>query len=110
MLVFNLHPFLQIRGVTNPRRFLIDLGINHITAAKLLKGEMSSLRLEHVAKICQALRCTPNDLLEWVPDKNALLDAEHPLNKLASRKNIGLLLEKLGSMSYEDLVKLLQGM
>lgn len=107
MLKFNLHPFLKMRRVANPRRFLIDLNINHITAAKLLKGEMTSLRLEHIEKICLALRCTPNDLLEWTPDKNSLTDSSHPINKIASRKNVERLLDKFNTMSYEELERLM---
>ena len=106
MLKFNLHPFFKVRGVGNPRRFLIDLGINHISAAKLLKGEMTSLRLEHIEKICLALRCTPNDLLEWTPDNTFSADAAHPIHAIAPRKNIDRLLDKLGNMSYEEMERL----
>ena len=107
MLKFNLHPFFKVRGVPNPRRFLIDLNINHISAAKLLKGEMTSLRLEHIEKICLALRCTPNDLLEWEPNKITRPDKDHPMYRLAQRKNFDRLLEKIGNLSPEELERLL---
>lgn len=107
MLKFNLHPFLKMRRVVNARRYLIDLGINHITAAKLLKGEMTSLRLEHIEKICLALRCTPNDLLEWTPDKSFSTDSAHPIHTLVPHKNVDKLLDKLNTMSYEEMERLM---
>lgn len=106
MLTFNLTPFFRMRGVSQPRQFLIGLGINHVTARKLLKGEMTSLRLEHIEKICEALRCTPNDLLEWEPNKSSPLDKEHPLHGLAPRKNLDRLFDKIGRLSAAELEKL----
>lgn len=108
MLKFNLYPIFRIRNVSNPRRFLIARGMNHISASKLLKGEQSSLRLKHVERICRALHCTPNDLLEWSPDANEVLDQAHPLRLLAPRKKVGALLNKLESLSIEEIERLLE--
>lgn len=108
MLKINLHPICRLRGVAYPRRFFTELGINHLSVSKLLKGETTSLRLEHIEKICLALRCTPNDLLEWTPDKSFSADSAHPLHAIAPRKNIDRLLERLGNMSYEEMERMME--
>jgi len=43
---------------------------------------MSSFSLDTVEKLCLALNCTPNDLLEWTPSKNMTVNDTHALNAL----------------------------
>ena len=107
MLKFNLHPFLKIRRVLYPRRLLINLKINPVSATRLLRGELNSLKLAHVEKICLALCCTPNDLLEWTPDKTFVDDGSHPIHKIAPRRNIDRLLNKPDTLSYEEIGRLM---
>lgn len=106
MLKFNLKTYLQLRNVNKPRTFLINLGIYHGTARKILSGEMDTLQLRHLENICRALRCTPNDILEWMPDPQRPVDESHPLYQLASNKNLNRLLEKIGKLSVEELERL----
>jgi hypothetical protein len=32
------------------------------------------------------LHCTPNDLIEWIPDKNEILSDNHPLKTLERKE------------------------
>lgn len=109
MLRFNLNLILTKRNILHPRQFLIEqAGINHVTASNLLKGDAKLLRLTYVTKLCRALRCTPDELLEWVPAKGeSALPENHPLTKLANRaeeeKLVEKMIDKVGSMSPDEL-------
>ena len=41
-------------------------GISNYVISKMTRNE--NITVETVGKICQALNCTPNDMLEFVPD------------------------------------------
>lgn len=103
MLRFNFANLARMRSDRAPRRFLMDLGLNHVLAAKLLQGEAQSIRLSQLETICEALRCTPNDLLEWKPDGSRSLDPDHPLRSLRSMHLQDRLADKLRSMSVSEL-------
>ncbi|WP_370089005.1 helix-turn-helix domain-containing protein [Ekhidna sp.] len=91
MLTYNLSTIFSIRGVKNGYTFLKKLGIGHIAAHNLVSGKVRSIRLDHVEKICHALHCTPNDLLEWAPG-DTMIASDHPLHKLRAREeNLNLL-------------------
>lgn len=36
--------------------------ITHYNLSKLVKNETTSIKFEHIASICKALECTPNDI------------------------------------------------
>ncbi len=82
MLSFRPGRVFHLRDVKNPVTFMMKNGINRSTASNLFRGQVTFIRLEHLERLCLLLRCTPNDLLQWTPDKSHAPDAEHPLNSL----------------------------
>ena len=42
-------------------------GISNYVISKMNRGE--NITVDVVGKICRALDCTPNDIMEFVPDK-----------------------------------------
>lgn len=44
--------------------------ISQNSLGKIVKGETDSIRFDNLQKICQALNCTPNDIIEFVPEEN----------------------------------------
>ncbi|MBN2637499.1 MAG: hypothetical protein JXR65_00255 [Bacteroidales bacterium] len=38
-------------------------------------------------KICLLLNCTPNDVMQWIPDGNETVEKNQPLNKLLRTQN-----------------------
>ena len=46
-----------------------EVGITHYNLSKLVKNETTSIKFEHIEKICKALNCTPNDILGWDDNK-----------------------------------------
>jgi hypothetical protein len=47
------------------------------------------------------LRCTPNDLYEWVPDDSAQIDDRHPMNVIRKKEKIADLTKTLHSVPLE---------
>jgi DNA-binding Xre family transcriptional regulator len=105
MLKLNIHYIATLRGYNKAYAFLMSLGISHNIAQRLAAGDTKKIPLDHLEKICIALRCTPNDLLDWQADNQAV-DADHPLHALnrdtARLKN----LEKLKSLPLDKLERL----
>ena len=49
------------------KKDLIDIaGISHYVISKMNKGE--NITVEVVGKICRALDCTPNDIMEFIEE------------------------------------------
>ena len=81
MLKYNLKRLLQERSIKNPVTFLTNAGFNRQTASRLASNRFAVLSAAYFEKLCVALKCTPNDLMDWVPDKNTSAE-NHPLASL----------------------------
>lgn len=107
MLRFNLTNLMQARGIRKPSQYLIKtLGIGSNSATDLKMGRTWSLNLRHVSTLCYALKCTPNDLLEWMPEKGQTTEG-HPLNKL-KRENTQELIDIITDLPYEKTLEMLK--
>ncbi len=82
MLITNINKLLKLRGITKPKNFLMENGFSNTTAYNITHYRFTTLTLDKVEKLCIALSCTPNDLLEFKPDPNSSIPENHPLNKL----------------------------
>ena len=47
-------------------------GISHYVISKMNKGE--NITVEVIGKICRALDCTPNDIMEFIEEKTGMPD------------------------------------
>jgi len=82
MLIFNLQRVFALRGIGNPYSQLVKIGISRPTAWNLLENNVKSIQGKHLEKICEYLRCEPNDLYEWKPNRNTVNAEDHPLKAL----------------------------
>ncbi len=82
MLRYNLSKLFSMRGITNKAELFIKNGFSKRVTYNILSGKFRQLSLEQTETLCLALKCTPNDLLEWIPDKNVRLEDDMPLKKL----------------------------
>ena len=96
MLTFNLRRVFALRGIDNPHKQLVKLGIASPTAWNLLSNNVSSIRSKHLETICEYLKCEPNDLYEWRPDRDALAPEDHPLKRLRRSDE---------ALKYNDLIR-----
>ena len=74
---------------------------SHAHAIK--EGKIQGLQLPAVEKLCIALYCTPNDLIEWIPEKSNPLNGDHPLNQLIKRDKVVECANKLQSIPLDKL-------
>ena len=82
MLQFDLKFIFKARGVKRGYTFLKQIGITHSLAHRLSAGNVNSMSFVHIEKVCEALHCTPNDLLNWTPSDQQQVAPDHPLQSL----------------------------
>jgi DNA-binding Xre family transcriptional regulator len=70
MLKYNIKNLLTERGVRFPQAYLIQIGFTSQTASRIVNNKFKYLTLQQIETICTKLKCTPNDLFQWIPDAN----------------------------------------
>jgi DNA-binding Xre family transcriptional regulator len=106
MLKLNLKPILAARGISKPLSFLVEAGLSYRTAHILLKYGVSAIKLSHLEKLCSALHCTPNDLMEWTDKTIGGNTIPHPLQELNKGKINVDLYKKLQTLPLSKLNEL----
>lgn len=108
MFILNVRRILRLRGVEKHYNFLVNLGFVPATANILLSSQAQRVKLEHLEKLCLALNCTPNDLIEWQPGSAPQPIAEtHSINSL-KKKNLNALLNEVPVDKFEQIADILQ--
>ncbi|MCL5029695.1 MAG: helix-turn-helix transcriptional regulator [Bacteroidetes bacterium] len=87
MLKYNLSKIFSARGITNKTSFLLKIGFTSRVAYGITNERFVSLSPKHLERLCLGLNCTPNDLMEWQPDKPELLNEDIQLKKLLNAGN-----------------------
>jgi len=110
MIIFNPRRLVDLRGIRHPVAYLMKHGFGRSTASNLLTFKTPSVRFDHLEKLCLLLKCTPNDLFEWKPGKDAADDTSHPLNSLkrsTTTRNIADIVDDLPIDKLEQVEGLL---
>ena len=92
------------KGIHNPFTALKKAGISVTKAIQYLNGKTNRLMVDDAEKLCNFLRCTPNDLFEWLPNNKAEDYPENPLQAIRDKPSFNLE-EKLKGMSLEEIKK-----
>ena len=66
-IVVTLDAMLARRKMRS-RELAERVGITEVNISLLKSGKVRGVRFETLEKICEALRCQPGDLLQWVDD------------------------------------------
>ena len=82
MLHYTFDRIFKARGIEKPFTFLEKAGFSSNLASKINNNKVKRLNFDVMERICTVLNCTPNDLMEWIPDKNTSLPADHALRLL----------------------------
>lgn len=48
------------------------VGVSNVNLSKIKTGKISAVRFSTLNAICQALDCQPGNILEYIPDEDAL--------------------------------------
>lgn len=109
MMRINVTRVLKALGAHHPSRFLKELGYNSTTAHRILTMDLLQLRFADLERLCLKLGCTPNDVLEWVPDKGQ--EAKHtPLQQLrmSDEPYFDELLAQVGYSDQQEVRRMLE--
>ena len=106
MLKFNLTPLFKARSIARPSQFLLQMGFSPNTATNFKLGRANMLNLTHVEKLCELLKCTPNDLLEWIPSKEQEQASDHPLTPLRHRNKAEEIVQLINGLNYDKLTEI----
>lgn len=82
MIVYRFDRLFKARGIERPFTFLQQAGFSMNFASKIKNNRVSRLNMKQMEKLCLLLKCTPNDMMAWIPDKNAPYDDDVPLAAL----------------------------
>lgn len=97
MIKLRIKQLMEIKGEKHPFKALTGLGISDKVATKYLNNLKKQIGLRHMELMCLFFKCSPSDLVEWVPDKPGDNDPTQPLQKLKPKKrlNTNELLKKM---------------
>jgi len=87
---------------------LREYGVNFNTARGIIKGKAVNINLKVLNKICIALRCTPNGILNY-ENTNDEIEPTHLLNKF-TKKELPDVTDILRNLSPKKLTELLNMM
>lgn len=90
MIIYNLGRLYRARGIGNPSSFLRKHGFSNGTAGKLSKDRVKGVHVSIMEKLCEILVCTPNELMEWIPDKDSNIPSGHPLHSIRKRNDVNM--------------------
>lgn len=106
MLNYNFTRILKARGIENPSIFLQKHGFSQNFTRNIINGNARALRLSSLEKLCIILQCSPNDVMEWVPDEGSKIEESHPLNKIKKTDKVANILKTLNSIPLAELEKI----
>ena len=103
MIAYNFDRIFKARGIDKPFAYLKRAGFSDSLSSKLKNNKVSRLNLTTIERLCVLLWCTPNDFMEWTPDKNSDADSKHPINKIKKHDKIIDITKALSSVPLEKL-------
>jgi DNA-binding Xre family transcriptional regulator len=86
MFILNIKKILTAKGISNYQKFLKSAGFSTNQTYYLLSLSPATIRLANLEKLCIALNCTPNDLIEWTPQKSDNIPQSHQLFHLKPKE------------------------
>ncbi len=103
MIRYNFNRIFKARGIEKPFTYLSKAGFSQNFATKVKNNRVARLNMNELEKLCIILCCTPNDLCEWVPEKDVQLDLTHPLQTIKRTEKVIDITKILNSIPLEYL-------
>lgn len=112
MLIINLTGIFSARGITSPATYLRKNGFSYDTARSLSTSQMFRPSLSVIERLCVLLNCTPNDILEWIPEKDKSYGEDFALNSLKREKkqyNLLKMIKNIPLDKIDEIEKIVSG-
>ena len=103
MLTFNFTRIFKARGIDKPFSYLVKAGYSDNFATRIVNNRVQRINLTDLEKLCELFQCTPNDLLEWIPDSNDSDNDKHPLISIKRSDLVVQLTKILNSIPLDKL-------
>jgi DNA-binding Xre family transcriptional regulator len=103
MLTYNFERVFKAKGIDRPFTFLRQAGFSDNFATKVKNNRVSRLDLRLLERLCLKLGCSPNDFMEWTPDKDQVVDKNHPINVIKKTDKIIDMTKTLNSVPLSKL-------
>lgn len=106
MLYFNFTRLFKARGIEKPASFLVKNGFSDNFATKVVRNSYRRMDLEMIERLCTLLNCTPNDMLQWIPDSKDSDTSNHPLLPLIRTEKVMDITRTLHAVPFEKLLEI----
>jgi DNA-binding Xre family transcriptional regulator len=103
MLTFNFSRVFKARRIDRPFSYLVKIGYSDNFATRIVNNRIKRLDLDAIEKLCELLQCTPNDLLEWIPNSKDKTIDKHPLISIKRSDKVIQLTQMLNSVPLDRL-------
>jgi DNA-binding Xre family transcriptional regulator len=103
MLTFNFSRIFKARGIDKPFSYLVKVGYSDNFATRIVNNRIKRLDLTDIEKLCELFQCTPNDFLEWIPDRKDKTNEKHPLISIKRSDKVVQLTQILNSVPLDKL-------
>ena len=106
MLVFNFNRIFYIKGIKFPVAWLMNHGFSDKFASGVANDRYKRMNLADVERLCTVFQCTPNDMLEWIPDNKETDLENHFMAPLLRQEKVLNLTKTLNSIPYDKLIEI----
>ncbi|MBS2213891.1 helix-turn-helix transcriptional regulator [Carboxylicivirga mesophila] len=103
MLAYNFDRIFKAKGIDRPFAFLRKVGFSDNFATRVKHNRVKRLDPVLIERLCIAFGCTPNDLMEWQPDKDSEVSDAHPLQQLRRTEKLFDLTKSLSALPLNKL-------
>jgi len=106
MLHFNFTRLFKARGINTPAKYLVQHGFSDKFATRVVRNDFRKLNIDDVERLCEIFLCTPNDFMQWVPEKSIDDPSTHPLAPLMRSEKVLDLTRTLNSVPFDKLLEI----
>lgn len=103
MLSYNFIRLFKIRNINRPFSYLVKKGYSDNFATRVANNRVYRLNLDDIEKLCEIFNCTPNDLMQWIPDKSQQDMNNHPLAPLRRTEKVSQINTLLNTIPLDKL-------
>jgi DNA-binding Xre family transcriptional regulator len=96
----------KARGIEKPFSYLVKIGYSANFATRIVNSRIKRLDLSDIEKLCELLQCTPNDLLQWIPESKDKTNDKHPLISIKRSDKVVQLTQILNTVPLDKLIEI----
>lgn len=106
MLKLNLDRIFKVKGIDKPNQYLQKIGNSPVYASNLVREKVTSIKFHKLEQMCIKFNCTPNDLFDYIPNKQSPLAPGHALHSVSKSEAIGEVNKLLHDLPLEKIEQL----